>query len=555
MVSLNNLIPTIGDRLRGLSGNARLLVGAMLVILAMGLGFVALLAGRQDMVPLGLGPGLPAETRTRAVNFLDARGVAWDERNGSLFVPVEQKYAVLAQLTENDLITADQIDFSAIMEDDSPFTDRSTRRTRLLVIKMAEVSRMISELSGIEWAKVVIDQPDRSGGLGMARIESTASVTVQPRGDHLTQAQADAIARLVAGVHAELKPVNVTVVDARNSRAMLIHDDDDLSATKYLDMKLATEKLVKITIERALSVFPGVVVAVNAQVDATDEVQNRSTYTDPKTGVREESTRERTTTSERSSGEPGVRPNVGANLIGGGADRTTVMSDIEGATKIDNAFGNTVSRRRDPKGYPLKINAAILVPQSYVMSLWRQQQGDEAATPDLTELDPLVQTVKDEIRRLVEPLIDTGAIANAIPGKVVVSIFADVIAVGLVPGAAAGGGGGFGEGFVSEGLIGTVSLAGLALVSLTLMFMMVRRATPPEEMPSAEELAGMPPALSNTDAELVGEAEETVAAMEGLEIGEHAVRRQQMITQINELTAAAPDEAAALLRKWIKIDL
>ncbi len=83
MVSLNNLVQTIVDRLRGLSGNARLLVGAMLVILAMGLGFVALLAGRQDMVPLGLGPGLPAETRTRACGGYEQLYFQSDSASGS----------------------------------------------------------------------------------------------------------------------------------------------------------------------------------------------------------------------------------------------------------------------------------------------------------------------------------------------------------------------------------------------------------------------------------------------------------------------------------------
>ena len=52
-----------------------------------------------------------------------------------------------------------------------------------------------------------------------------------------------------------------------------------------LETKLAHEKVAKRKIEEALSVFPGVVVAVNALVDATEETENSTTYLDPVEGV------------------------------------------------------------------------------------------------------------------------------------------------------------------------------------------------------------------------------------------------------------------------------
>ena len=42
--------------------------------------------------------------------------------------------------------------------------------------------------------------------------------------------------------------------------------------------------------------------------------------------------------------------------------------------------------------------------------------------------------------------------------------------------------------------------------------------------------------------------------MEGVEIDETEMRRQQMLSQINELALSAPDEAASLLRKWVRTD-
>jgi len=97
-----------------------------------------------------------------------------------------------------------------------------------------------------------------------------------------------------------------------------------------------------------------------------------------------------------------------------------------------------------------------------------------------------------------------------------------------------------------------VGLGALAMVSLLLMFMMVRRASREEEMPTAEELVGIPPALAQADSDLVGEAAESEPAMEGVEIAEGALRQQQMLEQINDLAQNSPGEAASLLRKWIK---
>ncbi len=108
--------------------------------------------------------------------------------------------------------------------------------------------------------------------------------------------------------------------------------------------------------------------------------------------------------------------------------------------------------------------------------------------------------------------------------------------------------------FVSEGIIKTSGLALLSVVSLLLMFMMVRRAGRQDDMPTAEELVGIPPALAETESDVVGEAEEATAALEGVEVEEEDLRRNQMLEQINDLAVETPDETAALLRKWISAD-
>ncbi|MDY7107185.1 MAG: hypothetical protein SYC29_00975 [Planctomycetota bacterium] len=346
MLALNKTFQALGQQLRGFSLTAKLLIAALMVILVMGLILVASYAGRPDLVPLGLRGNLSTETRARAINYLDGRGVKWEEGNGDLLVPPDQKYAVLAQLTERQLISADQIDFSSILKEDSPFTDQRTKSKRYLVAKMNVVARMISEMHGVRHASVVIDQPQRTG-IGARHVEPTASVTVQTVGDPLSQAQADAIARVVAGSHAALRVDRVTVVDARTGRSLAARSDEQLSSGEYYERKRDAERHARKTIEEALSVMiPGVVVAVNATMDITEVVKRTTGYEDPKQGVMEEKASELTSTSRTAGGQPGVLPNTGAQLAST-SGRGESMSSTDSEVKMVPAFPSTESQVRD----------------------------------------------------------------------------------------------------------------------------------------------------------------------------------------------------------------
>ncbi|MHC5113488.1 MAG: hypothetical protein ACYTGP_03555 [Planctomycetota bacterium] len=563
MLGLDKTFKTLGKQIGGFSQTARLLVGAILVIMVMALVIVAMVTARAEMVPLGLGGNLTPEVRARAINYLDERRVEWVEaNNGDVLVPVDEKYAVLAQLTEQEVITTDQIDFGSIIKDDSPFLDRTTKQRRYLVAKMNEVERMIGALEGIHLANVVIDQPERPGGFGITRIEPTASVTVRTRSGPLTRARADSIARMVAGAHAELKVGNVIVVDARSGRTVTARSEGDLAASEHLETKKAQERHVREKITDFLSFIPGVRVAVNAQVDGSEVVQESVGVDEPKHGVTMTQTRDRTANNVTQIGEPGVRANAGEALAAGN-NRTSSMTETDALEKTLPAFGTQKTMTKPDRGFARKINATIKVPRSWFVALYRQETGEEDADSSAPQFQSLVDAEIEKIRADVEPLIDTTARNGAMLGTVVVSMFTDfdpdgTVTSGLGGGdggmTGGGGGGGLAGGLASEGIVRSVTLGALAVVSLLLMFMMVRKASRQEEMPTAEELVGIPPALADVDEALVGEAEETVAAMEGVEIDEEAVRRSQMLDQINDLAQNRSDEVAGLLRKWIKTD-
>ena len=102
--------------------------------------------------------------------------------------------------------------------------------------------------------------------------------------------------------------------------------------------------------------------------------------------------------------------------------------------------------------------------------------------------------------------------------------------------------------------IKNAGLVGLALLSLAMMFMMVRRSSEPETMPTVDELAGIPPVLEDDAQVVVGEADEVTPALVGVELDDEELRRKQMLDQLNELIKKEPTEVATLLRRWMRTE-
>ena len=98
-------LQSIQQQLTGLPATARLLIGSLMVILVLSLFLVAQLAGRPAMVPLPI--DLDPEGREAALAYMERADIPFEERDGRLLVPAEQKYTVLAQLTDHEVITGE----------------------------------------------------------------------------------------------------------------------------------------------------------------------------------------------------------------------------------------------------------------------------------------------------------------------------------------------------------------------------------------------------------------------------------------------------------------
>jgi len=112
-----------------------------------------------------------------------------------------------------------------------------------------------------------------------------------------------------------------------------------------------------------------------------------------------------------------------------------------------------------------------------------------------------------------------------------------------------GSGAGLGSYLTSE-TIRTVVLGGFAVLAVGMMLAMVKKASRPLELQSAEQIVGVPPAL-DADADIVGEADESMMAMEGIELPDEQVKGKRMLEQVQEMVSKKPSDAAALLNLWL----
>nr|MDQ3081869.1 hypothetical protein [Gemmatimonadota bacterium] len=102
----------------------------------------------------------------------------------------------------------------------------------------------------------------------------------------------------------------------------------------------------------------------------------------------------------------------------------------------------------------------------------------------------------------------------------------------------------------SIGLYGKeIAIGALAVISLFMVSMMVRKSGPVPVMAAAV----MPREMPHFDsmAEVAGIVGGTSQLLDGMELDEDAVRTQQMLDQVQTMVGENPDAAANLVKRWL----
>ncbi|NJL31570.1 MAG: hypothetical protein HC898_08035 [Phycisphaerales bacterium] len=368
-------------------------------------------------------------------------------------------------------------------------------------------------------------------------------------GKRIDKPMVEAIAGLVAGAVAGMKPQEVVVIDALAGRQYTVKSGMDQWPSETMELVQQLEEYKREQIQNVLGYIPGVIVAVNVLTDPTHSKQIEQVEFEKTEPLRREKTREMQRTDGREDGAPGARSNNGLDIEGSGQGTGSSESTNEAETE----FGPKQPVRKVSAvevGHTVQqVNVTVNVPRSYFVMLFKQGKAD-AADPDDATLLPFAQNHLAQIESQVQPLI-----SSPTPGVVKAHLIPDratLVAASLAPGT----GGTIGQvGVLLEsGWAKPLGLALMAGACLAIMLGMVRKATQAPPLPSAEELAGLPPTLPGDEDELVGEADESPPTMPGKELDENEMHHRKIAEQIAEMIKNNPAESAQLVRRWVRTD-
>ncbi len=537
---INQVQVTLGE----LNLVTKMLIGLLSVVILASLLLVVLYAGRQEMAPV-LDQPLKADEQARITSYLDMRSIPYKVQGTQVLVPTDRKLEALAGLQMNRMLPEDTSrGFDALAEKLKWHHSRSQNRQLYDIAKQNVLAQVIRQLPGVADATVILSRPENRG-FATTHKRHSASVSVIMKSGRVDQKLVEAIAGLVSGSVAELDPGDVTVV--ADGRQFKIQSEDEMMPGDYMEFVQKTERLVQQKIASALGYIPKVIVAVNVEADITRKTTEQDSFDRDRSVelISSELRRSTSTQDAGSGGEAGVRSNAGAT-IDGAAGANVASQTEESESKFATHPGRTHTVTLDPGGTLTRINATVNVPRSYFVNIFRRQKGDAAADPNDTELQPVLTAHLDRIKKQVGPLL-----AAQTQGDLVVDVYPDddLSEPAQLAAASMGGGGPFS--FLGEGLVQQLFLGGLALVSLLMMFLMMRRSAQKTAETSAAELAGIPPSLLG-DEIVIGEADEGDAPLPGMELDEQQLRSRKLVKQVSDLVQSNPEEVINLVQRWVK---
>lgn len=587
------ILSGIQAQLGRLSVTQKLLIASLCVLFLMTLFLLTQYAAAP--ATLALLPTGTSDDQQKAAAFLNNKGIPFKVApDGKIMVQPEQRYVALAAMTKEQALPGDKkLMFESVVTKANwlePLADKQAKHTIAL---QNELAMVIRHIPGIEGASVFISRPPDNGGIGAAAKKTVAQLTVFPigggSGQGLDQPTVNMLADFVAGSVSGLDVGNVAIIDGKARRSYRAVSADDLAiGGSYIEQVAKVEKRIQDKLVEHLRFIPDAIVSVNAIVDAARR-DFKEIRVLPKGNGSENMTKSETTTTDtsnsggRSPGEPGVGSNIAMDINRGSGSSSTTTSKESTTTEFSPEYGSRTTSQRDPAGRPTKINVTVSVPREYVAAIIKQRKAAPATTTPATAAaipEPSDEeiaaafdsTVKPAIEGMIAPLVETdgasgggGATGASVAGQLVTgTVKAFLIPVAMVSagsglpgsnsaGMGLGGSGAGGAGIAAmfdTGLVKTISLGLLAFLAVGMMFMMVRKAGKAQDMPTAEELVGIPPALE-PGSDVVGEAVEGDTAMPGIEIDSDSLRTSKMLEEIGTLVKSNPQTAANVFNRWL----
>jgi len=538
---LKGQLDKIQQQLGGLNASQKMLTGSLVAIMVMTLLWWGRYAAVAEMEPV-LTQAFSDDDIGRAQMQLKSNGIPTKIENNRILVPADQLEEAVASLAFAGLMPADSANaVDEMTKKLNSFMPQTMTDTMFKQAKQQTMQNVIRRWPGVKQVDVWIEPagPRRLG----TRNEATASVSITMKDNGPgTRKLAESAAAFVAGAQQQLPVQNIAVVIGE--RRYKLSDSGGVAGSDELGEILARhEKYYQNKVEELYSYIDGLIVKVSVDVNTTTLQSQNKTYDtiqqkEKRTNTRMES---EPVPAAGNAAEPGAVANMGVSIDpqpqqAAAGERSKEETDAE----YENFAGQKVTNESTPAGKFTAVSAAVRVPRSHFLKTFKNTSGS-TAEPTFEVLQPFIDA---EIQRIREDVLVTTAIEDKT--RVAVSTYDDSpgplrSAATVTP---------TGTLATSIGTYGKeLAIGALAVISLFMVSMMVRKGTPapviaaaapPRETP---RLDGLP--------EVAGIVGDSGQLLDGMELDEDAVRTQQMLDQVSTLVGENPDAAANLVKRWL----
>jgi flagellar biosynthesis/type III secretory pathway M-ring protein FliF/YscJ len=540
---LKGHIDRIQQQLAGLSASQKMLTATLVAIMVMTLFWWGRYAADPEMVVL-LDMQMADADLARIPDHLRSKGIPARVVGKQIYVPADQHAHALADLGFSRMLPRNTSSaFDAVFAKMNPFDSPDKQRAMWNEAKQARLSQIISNFEGVADATVMIES-GLQRGIGVNKLDPRATINISMiPGTKVTSHLVNAAADLVVGAQQGLKSSDVRVIiDAKPYRPTTSDEEYAGAGARLFEQQIAAEQYYAGKIQQSLSFMPGVIVAVHCQVNNKSS-QTQTHSIDPKTKLQleksAESSTEESNSTEPSQAEPGAVPNTGMAIAEATPPGPSSTSAVETSkTEFVNDWQREDKVVRDPGGEITVLGASIRLPRSYCVTVYQSRHGRDSQ-PTEAELDAILTQELETARNAVRTITQVPA------ENISVALYHDVLPDELTrPQPATAG---LPLGLSSHAR--EIAIGGLAVISLFMVMMMVRKSAPAAAV--AEPVEPGPPAQLAAGEDLAGEVGEGNPLLDGMELDDEAVRAQQMINQVQNMVKENPDGAAQLVKRWL----
>lgn len=257
-----------------------------------------------------------------------------------------------------------------------------------------ELERTIGTLSGVKSARVHLVLPTASVFLDRERA-AKASVALRMKHGSLPDDQLRAVARLVSGAVDDLKPGDVTILDADTNETLGSH----AGTAEGHELEAELTRRLLATLGPAIGA-DNLRASVNLEFDQSSSEESQDKYDPAVTAVlSSQKSKEQSGAGTTAAGVAGTSANLPANTAGATAPQQATTDDGSQMSSSENAtFGvnKTVRHLITPAGRIRRLTAAILVND---LQDHKQVKGKWVAVPrkpttaQLQQITQLAQSV------------------------------------------------------------------------------------------------------------------------------------------------------------------